>query len=91
MEVRRAGSRDYGVYPVNQMACWVTDPYSGEQRAITYAEVSASVPAIQGTSTADKDRHAIGFSDLADRKAGAWSSKAMNVYTVEALAAIDGR
>ena len=35
VEIRFAGSRNYGVYPANEMSHWIADRYTGEQRAIT--------------------------------------------------------
>jgi hypothetical protein len=90
VEVRRAGSRDYGVYPVNQMACWVTDPYSGEQRAITYAEkFQRQYRQFKEHQQQTKTGTPL---DLATwlTESRRLELKGMNVYTVEALAASDG-
>jgi hypothetical protein len=90
VEVRRAGSRDYGVYPANQMAGWITDPYSGEQRTITYAEkFQRQYRQFKEHQQQTKSGTPLDFA--------AWLTesrrmelKSMNVYTVEALASIDG-
>jgi hypothetical protein len=31
VEIRFAGSRNYGVYPANEMSHWIIDPYTGER------------------------------------------------------------
>src|SRR5436190_12360317 len=37
-DIRFPGSRNYGTNPALAHAGWVQDPYTGEQRTLTYAE-----------------------------------------------------
>lgn len=90
VDVRYPGSRNYGTYPVNQLSCWVFDQYSGTQRPITYAERFARQyrqfkDHQQQTKSGTPLEHA-GFLTEA-RQA---ELRAVNVYTVEVLAEIEG-
>ena len=38
VELRYPGTRDYGVYPATERSHWDVDQFTGEQRAVTYAE-----------------------------------------------------
>jgi hypothetical protein len=90
VEIRFAGSRNYGVYPANEMSHWIIDPYTGEQRSITYAErfrrqyLQFKEHATQTKSGTPLEH--ISFLTEA-RKA---ELRSQNIYTVEMLAAVEG-
>ena len=90
VDIRVAGARDYGTYPAHAFSRWVTDPYSGGQAEQTYAErfqrqyrqfKEQQTQTKQGTPL-----DALAFLTPARRA----ELKSVNVYTAEALAAMDG-
>jgi hypothetical protein len=91
VEIRSPGSRNFGVYPATSVSHWLDDPQTGEQTKITYAERFArqyqqfKAQAIQ-TKSGTPLAHASFMSE--GRRA---EMRAQNIYTVEALAAIDGQ
>jgi hypothetical protein len=90
IEIRFPGSRNYGVYPVDQMSHWSNDMYSGEQRPITYAErfrrQYVQFKEHQHQTKSGTPLDVVGFLAAGRRE----ELKSQNIYTVEALAAIDG-
>jgi hypothetical protein len=90
-EIRGAGSRNVGVYYATQMSHWIDDPETGEQRPLTYAERFSrqyrqfKERQVQTTSGTPLE-HATFLTE--GRRA---ELRALNIYTVEALAAIDGQ
>jgi hypothetical protein len=90
VDVRYPGSRNYGTYPANQMSCWITDPYSGEQRPITYAErfqrQYRQFKEHQAQTKSGTPLDYAGFLTEAKRA----ELRAQNIYTVEVLAEIEG-
>jgi hypothetical protein len=90
VEIRRAGSRDYGVFPVTQMSHWMSDPYSGEQRPVTYAERFRKqyvqfLEHRQQTATGTPLEFARFLTPARQSEL-----RAQNIYTIETLAAIEG-
>jgi hypothetical protein len=90
VELRFPGSRNYGVYPVNQMSHWGNDPYTGEQRPVTYAErfkrqYLQFKDHQQQTKSGTPLEHA-GWLTEAQRS----DLKGMNIYTIDALSTVDG-
>lgn len=90
VELRFPGSPNYGVFPVNQMSHWVLDSYTGEQRPVTYAErfkrqYNQFKDHQQQTKSGTPLEHA-GWLTEAQRG----DLKGMNIYTIDALAMIDG-
>jgi hypothetical protein len=90
VEIRFAGSRNYGVYPANEMSHWISDPYTGEQRPITYAErfrrQYAQFLEHKTQTKSGTPLDVVPFLTEARRS----ELKAQNIYTAEALAAVDG-
>jgi hypothetical protein len=90
VELRYPGSKNVGVYPADSFSQWIIDAMTGEQRAQTYAERFArqynqfKMHAQQTKSGTPLD-HAAFLTEA--RRA---EMRAQNIYTVEALAAIDG-
>lgn len=89
-EVRAPGMKDIKVFPANFFSHWITDPFTGGQRQITYAErfkhqYRQFTEHAAQTKTGTPLDYAKFLTDA--RRA---ELRAMNVYTVEALAAVDG-
>jgi len=90
-EVRIAGSRNMSVFPATAFSHWITDPQDQSQVAVTYAErfsrqyrqfkehsmqTKAGTPLTQVLFLTEAKRAEL---------------RALNIYTVEALAHIDGQ
>ena len=90
VELRYPGSKNVGVYPALGFSQWVIDPETGEQAKQTYAErfrrqyQQFKLHATQ-TKSGTPLTHAAFLTEA--RRA---EMRAQNIYTVEALAAIDG-
>lgn len=89
-EIRAPGCKDVKVFPATFFSRWVNDPFTGTQRKESYAErfshqyqqfKARTVQTKVGTPL----EHAAFLTDA--RRA---EFRAQNIYTVEALAAIDG-
>jgi hypothetical protein len=90
-EIRSPGSRDVKVFPATAMSHWQNNPYSGEQTKITYAERFAhqyrQFKALEAQTKSGTPLEFVPFMSEGKRA----EMRAMNIYTVEALAAIDGQ
>lgn len=90
VEIRRPGAKDYGVYPATAMSHWQEDPFTGTQTPVTYAERFAhqyrqfKMHAAQTKSGTPLDEAPF----LSEGRRA--ELRAQNIYTVEALASIDG-
>lgn len=89
-EIRAAGMKDTKVFPAHFFSHWITDPFTGGQRQVTYAERFQH-------QYRQFENHAVQTKvgtplDYAKFLTGARRAElcAMNVYTVEALAAVEG-
>jgi len=91
VEIRKPGSRDYSVHPATEVSHWQDDPNTGGQTQITYAERFAkqyrqfkqqATQTKVGTPLAQ-----VPFLTEARRA----ELRALNVYTVEQLVAVDGQ
>ena len=90
-EVRSPGSRDVKVFPATAMSHWQNNPYSGEQTKITYAERFAhQYRQFKSMAAQTKSGTPLEFVPFMSEGKRA-EMRAMNIYTVEALAAIDGQ
>jgi hypothetical protein len=89
-EIRAAGARDYTVQPALARSHWETDPETGQQVEVTYAErfprQYRQFKAQQAQTKAGTPLTEVRF--LTDSKRA--ELRALNIYTVEALAIIDG-
>lgn len=89
-EIRAPGSKDVKVFPSTEFSRWVDDPFTGRQRKETYAErfkpqyQQFKAHAAQ-TKRGTPLEHAPFLTDA--RRA---EFRAQNIYTVEALADIEG-
>ena len=91
VEIRKPGSRDYGVYPALAISHWVTDPFTGEKTPVTYAE-RFSHQYQQFKASLQQTKHGTPLAEVNFLTAGKCAElQAQNIYTIEALAAIDGQ
>lgn len=92
-EIRSPGAKDVKHFPAMAMSAggWVLDPYTGEQKQITYAERFAK----QYRQFKEHAAQTKTGTPLAQvpflTEAGRATLRAMNVYTAEQLAAVDGQ
>jgi hypothetical protein len=90
-ELRFPGSRNTGVYPAESFSHWATDIATGTQYKVTYAERfpgpyrQFKERALQTKSGTPLD-YALFLTEA--RRA---ELRALNIYTIEALAAVDGQ
>jgi hypothetical protein len=91
VDIRAAGSRDYTTQPATAFCDWVIDPYSGAQKGRTYAE-RFNKQYLQFKSHQEQTKEGTPLEYVPFIMAGKRAElKALNVYTIEALAAIDGQ
>jgi hypothetical protein len=91
VEIRGPGSRNSSVQPANAVWAWVDDPYTGRQRQVTYAErfnrQYQQFKEHQAQTASGTPLAMVPF--LTESKRA--ELRSLNVYTVEALAAVDGQ
>lgn len=89
-EVRHPGSRDYGVYPATERSHWDVDQFTGEQRAVTYAErFSKQYQQFKASMQQTKAGTPLDYLTFLTEGKRA-ELRALNIYTAEALALVDG-
>lgn len=89
-ELRYPGSRNIGVYPALAFCRWVTDPATGEQTQQCYAErFQRQYQQFKAQSAQTKSGTPLTHVPFLTEARRA-EMRALNVYTVEQLAAIDG-
>jgi hypothetical protein len=91
VEVRIAGNRDYGVFPVHARWAWITNPHTGDQEEQTYAQ---RWPDQYRRFKENQTQIAEGtpIDELPFLSAGKRAElKALSIYTAEALASLDGQ
>jgi hypothetical protein len=90
VEIRSAGSKDYGVFPAMDFSHWDIDQDTGEQRKYTYAERFSrqyqQFKSHQQQTKAGTPLDYLPFLTEAKRA----ELRALNIYTAEALAIVDG-
>lgn len=91
VEIRLPGTRNSTVHPVNEISHWHVDAYTGEQRPITYAQRFATqYHQFKTNDQQTKTGTPLEFlSFLTEGKRA--ELRSLNIYTVEALAIIDGQ
>lgn len=90
-EIRFPGSRNTVVAPAESFSHWATDFATGEQRKVTYAErFPVQYRQFKERSTQTKSGTPLDFA-LFLTEARRAELRALNVYTIEMLAAIDGQ
>ena len=90
VEIRAPGSRDFKVFPATAFSHWETSPYNGEQTKVTYAErFKHQYQQFKMKAAQTKSGTPLEYAPF--MSAGKCAEmRAQNIYTVEALAAIDG-
>lgn len=89
-QLRYPGKKDTGVYPATSVSHWRQDPITGDQVKVTYAE-RFSRQYRQFKEHATQTKSGTPLSEVAFlTEARRAELRALNVYTVEALASIDG-
>ena len=90
VEVRYPGSRDYGVYPATERSHWDVDQFTGEQRAVTFAErFSKQYQQFKTQQHQTKSGTPLDYLTFLTEGKRA-ELRALNIYTAEALAIVDG-
>ena len=89
-EIRAPGMRDVKIFPAHFFSHWITDPFTGGQRQVTYAERFVhQYRQFQAHAAQTKTGTPLDYAKfLTDARRA--ELRAMNVYTVEALAAVEG-
>lgn len=89
-EIRAPGMKDVKIFPAHFFSHWITDPFTGGQRQVTYAErFQHQYRQFQNHAAQTKVGTPLDYAKfLTDARRA--ELRAMNVYTVEALAAVEG-
>jgi hypothetical protein len=91
VEIRSPGSRDFKVFPANAFSHWQTHPHTGEQIKITYAERFVhQYQQFKRHAAQTKSGTPLDYVPFLSEGKRA-ELRAQNIYTIEALAAIDGQ
>jgi len=89
-EIRGPGSRNNTIQPATAMSHWITDPLTGGQRSITYAErFSRQYRQFKEHATQTKSGTPLDHVPFLTEARRA-ELRALNIYTVEQLALVDG-
>lgn len=89
-ELRYAGSKNIGVYPATAFCRWIVDPLTGEQNQQSYAErFPRQYQQFKAQTTQTKAGTPLEHAPFLTEARRA-EFRALNLYTVEQLAAIDG-
>jgi hypothetical protein len=90
-EIRFAGSRNVSVFPAMAFSHWITDPQTGEQIAVTYAErFGRQYRQFKEQTAQTKAGTPLTYAPFLTEARRA-ELRALNIYTVEALAHVDGQ
>lgn len=90
VEIRRPGSKDFGVYPATAVSHWRDDPFTGGQTQITYAErFRHQYQQFKAQAAQTKSGTPLDYATFLSEGRRA-ELRAQNVYTVEQLAEIEG-
>lgn len=90
-DIRGAADKQrVGTFPAHAMSNWVTDEETGDQRAITYAE-RFKEQYQRFKAKADQIQPGTPLSALGFIPAKVSELRALNIYTVEQLASVDGQ
>ena len=90
VEIRSPGSKDFKVFPATAFSHWETDPHTGEQTKVTYAErFRHQYQQFRAKTAQTKSGTPLDYAPFMSEGKRA-EMRAQNIYTVEALAAIDG-
>jgi len=90
VELRHPGSKDVGVYPAMEGSHWGDDPVTGEHRRITFAErFKQQYQQFKAHDRQTKSGTPLDYLTFLTAAKCA-ELRALNIYTAEALAIIDG-
>lgn len=90
VEIRAAGSKDVGVFPAMEFSHWDDDEINGGQRQITYAErFSRQYQQFKAREQQTKSGTPLDYLPFLTEAKRA-ELRALNIYTAEALAIVDG-
>ena len=90
VEIRAPGSKDFKVFPATAFSHWETDIHTGEQSKVTYAErFRHQYQQFRAKTAQTKSGTPLEYVPFMTEGKRA-EMRAQNIYTVEALAAIDG-
>lgn len=91
VELRFPGTKNWGAYPATAMSHWGLDPETGEQVPVTYAErFRRQYQQFKNHATQTKTGTPLQYAAFLTEGRRA-ELRAQNIYTVEALAGIDGQ
>jgi len=91
VEIRKPGDRDYGVYPATSFSHWEPDPYTGGLKKVTYAErFQKQYQQFKQRDMQTKSGTPLDYVPFLSEGKRA-ELRALNIYTVEALAELDGQ
>lgn len=91
VELRFPGSKNWSAYPATFFSHWGVDPETGEQVKVTYAErFKRQYQQFKSRSTQTKAGTPLEYAPFLTEAKRA-ELRAQNIYTVEAIAAIDGQ
>src|SRR5215471_12735187 len=90
-EIRFPGRRDWQAFPATSFSHWETDPMTGAQQKVTYAE-RFHRQYLQFKQHASQTKSGTPLTHVPWLSEGRRAElRALNIYTVEALAAVDGQ
>jgi hypothetical protein len=91
VELRFPGTKNWSPHPATEMSHWGIDPVTGEQVIITYAERFArQYQQFKAHATQTKTGTPLQYAAFLTEARRA-ELRAQNIYTVEALASVDGQ
>jgi hypothetical protein len=91
VEIRAPGSRDVKVFPAQAFSNWQIDPFTGLQRPVTYAErFKSQYNQFKEHAAQTMSGTPLQFAPFLTEGRRA-ELRALNIYTVEALAQVDGQ
>jgi len=91
VELHYPGSRDWSAHPATSFSHWSTDPLSGDQIKVTYAErFSRQYQQFKAHAQQTKTGTPLTYATFLTEARRA-ELRAQNIYTVEALATVDGQ
>jgi hypothetical protein len=91
VELHYPGSKNWSAHPATSFSHWATDPLTGEQVKVTYAErFSRQYQQFKAHTTQTKTGTPLANAPFLSEARRA-ELRAQNIYTVEALASIDGQ
>jgi hypothetical protein len=91
VEIRAPGSKNTSVHPVWEVSHWETDPHTGRQFQVTYAErFKRQYDQFKAHAVQTASGTPLSLAPFLTEARRA-ELRALNIYTIEALAAVDGQ